>query len=98
MAWPWNKNNESAGVQAVPIDSLLPTANVNPEKVAHFKNRGEGYDQPVEYVMGSNGEKLIQDGNHRVWAARERGDQTIKAKESELPEGIKQRWLNNRGY
>lgn len=76
------------------LDDLLPTGHVDPSKVEGFRSGGKGADQPIEYVVGEDGQKYTIDGNHRYWGARQRGEEEIEACESDLPDSVKRNWLD----
>ena len=84
-----NKNE----AKPTPVDGLDSSTSTNPDKVTHFVNKGQGTELPVEYITDRDGNKHIVDGNHRLEAARQRGDTHISARESSLPDEIKRNWL-----
>lgn len=74
------------------LSDLLPTCHPKKNQVAYFTDYGEGFDTPVEYITGPDGKQYIVDGNNRYFAALQRGDEEISAKESTLPDDVKEEW------
>ena len=75
-----------------PTEDLLPTAEVDPERVKKYAKMPAKTAPPVEYVE-RDGQKFIVDGNGRWFAAELRGDGQIEAEPSPLDKGILARWL-----
>lgn len=77
------------------LDRYLPTASVDPDKVAEYVERSGDTAPPIKYVYDEEtGEYYIADGNHRWFAANLRGDETIDAEPMEGDPVFLSRLLN----
>lgn len=62
----------------VDLDDVFHTQDfVNPTQVAHYAHAG--WDDPP-HLIGFDGRYWVVEGNHRVTAARRRGDRTVTAR------------------
>lgn len=82
------KRNE----RIVPLESLLPTASVDPERVKGYAAMDSSTQPPIQELEG-----FVVDGNHRWFASLTRGDRSISIKDCNLPDDCKNRWLREFG-
>lgn len=75
-------------------NDLLPTGEVDPDRVQYFQKKGKGHDLPVGYVEGNDGKLYVVDGNHRVMAHIANADEWTNATKVEMPDDVKKKWFN----
>jgi|GEM_PF-7014469 len=78
----------------IKVDDLLPTANVDPERVLRYAAMPSETQPPIQYILGRDGHCYVADGNHRLFAAILRGDPTVTAEPMKIAPEIKNRLLD----